>query len=241
MDIENIEYRELFDSLLKMERPAYGEIPQFVKDEIYDDFLRDMHIQGLLDRRIVSIFDKTFIEYEEVMNVKNIYLDMDGTLCEFKPCYDINILYEKGYFLNLRPREDFLNALKEYMAFNSSDNVYILSNYLSDSSFAYEEKNLWLDRYLPEVDPENRIFVPWGEDKTEHINRIIHEKDVLFDDHTKNLIAWEKAGGKGVKVINNINNKKGTWKGEKLEERPSRKDIEQAVNSSKEKKNAYKI
>lgn len=241
MEIENLEYRELFDYLLRKERPEYDNVPSHIREETYDDFLREDSISSLLDHRIISIFDNNLSKYEMVKNTKNIYLDMDGVLCEFKPCNDINILYEKGYFFNLKPREDFLKAVKGYISENQDANIYILTSYLTDSSYAYEEKSMWLEKYLPEIDTENRIFVPCGEKKTEYIERELSKNDILFDDYSNNLFDWEKAGGKGVKVVNNINDKKGTWKGAKLEERPSKESIAELISSSVNKENANKV
>lgn len=240
---ENLDYQDIFDYMLSYERgESYQNLPEIVKQKIYDDFLRDDSITSIIDKKILNHFDKEFTRYYQNKKSKNLFIDMDGTLCDFIPCSDVDILYEEGYFFNLNPRVEFIKAIKGYIKENNPDNVYILSNYLSDSEFAYDEKNRWLDKYIPEVKNSNRIFVPCGEDKSDYIERPLSKSDILFDDYTQNLINWEKNGGKGVKVVNNINNKKGVWKGEKLEQKVSKESLEKVLASaSHDRKNVYKI
>ena len=56
-------------------------------------------------------------------------------------------------------------AVKEIVTNHPEIEVNILSAYLTDSQYALQEKNEWLDRYLPEIDQTHRIFVPCGSDK----------------------------------------------------------------------------
>ena len=88
---------------------------------------------------------------------------MDGTLAEWKNVTSNYELYQQGYYESLRPNEHILNETKRLI--KEGENVFILSSFLSDSAFALEEKNSWLDKYLPELKKENRIFVPYGECK----------------------------------------------------------------------------
>ena len=69
---------------------------------------------------------------------------------------------------------------------------------------------MWLNLYLPEIDESPRIFVPCGEDKTRYVPERIFEDDVLLDDYTVNLNAWEPPA-KGLKLLNGIIGTKGTW------------------------------
>ena len=77
---------------------------------------------------------------------------MDGTLAEFKKVDTLEKLYEKGYFLNLEPNMNVVDAIRSIVTDHSEIEVYILSAVLSDSSYAVTEKNAWLDQYLPEID-----------------------------------------------------------------------------------------
>ena len=80
-----------------------------------------------------------------IADKQRLFVDMDGTLAEFKPVDTLEVLYEKDYFLNLKPNENVLGAIKQLIAKNDID-VYILSAYLSDSRYALYEKNAWLDK-----------------------------------------------------------------------------------------------
>ncbi len=141
-----------------------------------------------------------------------LFVDMDGTLAEFKPVDTLEKLYEEGYFLNLNPLENVVNSIKEMMRLYPEKEVYIMSAVLSDSPFAIKEKNEWLDRYLPEIDQNHRIFTPCGEDKLSYVPGGAKETDYLLDDYTKNLIGWEPPA-RGIKLLNGINHTNGTWKG----------------------------
>lgn len=148
------------------------------------------------------------------MEKKRLYIDMDGTLAEFRQVDTLEKLYEPGYFFNLKPQMNVVLAVKEIIRKEPDIEVFIMSSVLSDSKYALEEKNKWIDFYLPEIDQAHRIFPPCGEDKK---NYIPEEKghNFLLDDYTKNLTLWEPPYV-GIKLLNNINNRHGTWKGEKV-------------------------
>jgi len=105
-----------------------------------------------------------------------------------------------------------VNAVKELIARDKDVEVYILSSVLSDSDYAIQEKNEWLDRYLPEIPRDKRLFPPCGEDKKTVVPKGVTETDFLLDDYTINLMQWEPPG-QGVKLLNGINHTKGTWTG----------------------------
>ena len=138
-----------------------------------------------------------------------LYVDMDGTLAEFKSVTYEEQLFEKNYFSNLKPFKNVVGAIKKIISEDNDIEVYILSAYLTDSKYALNEKNMWLDRYLPEIDKEHRIFVPCGSDKKECIENLCAD-DFLLDDYTVNLIQWDPPGS-GIKLINDINHTHGTW------------------------------
>lgn len=154
---------------------------------------------------------------------------MDGTLAEFKPVDTLETLYEKDYFLNLKPNENVLGAIKQLIAQNDID-VYILSAYLSDSHYALYEKNAWLDKYLPELPQEKRLFVPCGTDKSVVVPGRIKHDDYLLDDYTKNLSEWEPPA-RGIKLINGINHTNGTWQGDKIQFTHSPEEISNMISS----------
>lgn len=140
-----------------------------------------------------------------------IFVDMDGTLAEFRTVDTLEKLYEKNYFLSLNPHYNVVDAVKLLNA-DPQYEVFILSAVLTDSKYALDEKNAWLDKYLPEIDKEHRVFPPCGESKKDYIPGGIRESDCLLDDYTKNLLEWEPPAH-GVKFINGINHTHKTWKG----------------------------
>lgn len=160
---------------------------------------------------------------------QRLFVDMDGTLAEFKPVDTLETLYEKDYFLNLKPNENVLGAIKQLIAQNDID-VYILSAYLSDSHYALYEKNAWLDKYLPELPQEKRLFVPCGTDKSVVVPGRIKHDDYLLDDYTKNLSEWEPPA-RGIKLINGINHTNGTWQGDKIQFTHSPEEISNMISS----------
>ena len=146
---------------------------------------------------------------------RRVFFDMDGCLCEFKKVPTLEMLYEKGYFLNLAPHSNVLGALEQMRA-DPNLEVYILSAYLSDSRYALSEKEEWLDRHLPELDCYHRVFTPCGTAKSDAVPGGIRPTDILVDDYSVNLHEWVAAGGEAVKLRNGINGTKGTWKGSEV-------------------------
>lgn len=150
----------------------------------------------------------------EAREKQRLFVDIDGTLAVFKPVDTLETLYEKGYFLNLAPHENVVAAVKEIVTNHPEIEVNILSAYLTDSQYALQEKNEWLDRYLPEIDQTHRIFVPCGSDKKEGIGGI-RSDDFLLDDYTHNLNEWQPPA-RGIKLLNAINHTRGSWEHDRI-------------------------
>ncbi|MDD3417482.1 MAG: hypothetical protein PHY47_26405 [Lachnospiraceae bacterium] len=159
------------------------------------------------------------MDENEKNNIKlRLFVDMDGTLSEFKAVDTLEKLYEENYFLKLKPQQNIVDSIRNIVLHKSEIEVYVLSAVLTDSKYAKNEKNEWLDIYLPEIDREHRIYLPCGEDKSEYIKSFyggIRQTDYLLDDYSKNLHAWEPPA-KGIKLMNGINGKNGTWQNERL-------------------------
>ncbi|MEA4895892.1 MAG: hypothetical protein VB064_11625 [Oscillospiraceae bacterium] len=146
---------------------------------------------------------------------QRLFVDMDGTIAVFTPVDQLEKLYEKGWFEDAKPMDNVLQAVKQIVRENPDIEVSILSAYLSDSKYALDEKNRWLDLYLPEVDPAHRVFVPCGSDKKDYIPGGLRSSDSLLDDYTKNLTLWQPPA-RGIKLLNGINDTHGTWKHDKI-------------------------
>lgn len=145
---------------------------------------------------------------------KRIFVDMDGTLAEFRTVDTMETLYEKGYFANLPAHENVIEGLKTFMKENPEVEVYILSSVLEDSPYAQKEKNAWLDQYIPEIDAEHRIFSSCGSAKCEFVPGGVKEGDILLDDYSKNLHEWP---GDAIKLMNGINGTKGSWQWKRID------------------------
>ena len=137
------------------------------------------------------------------------FVDMDGTLAVY-PIEEGKWWEEPGVFAEMEPQEKVIKAIQKLI--DAGQDVYILSAYHKQFPFVVEEKNYWLDKYLPEIDDEHRIFTHVGTDKTEYIPGGLQENDVLLDDYNPNLVAWAERGGIGIKLLNGINSKK-SWDG----------------------------
>lgn len=156
--------------------------------------------------------EKTSISEEG--GAARLFVDMDGTLATWQQT-KYEDLFEAGYFINLPPYEQVIEAVRHL--YDRGVEVYVLSAYLSTSKYALEEKNRWLDIYLPYICLEHRLFCPQGTPKAMYIKRQLKEEiranDFLLDDYSFNLHSWKAAGGTGIKLLNGINGRRRTWGG----------------------------
>lgn len=141
---------------------------------------------------------------------KRVFVDMDGVLCECRPEAGPEDRIKQGFFSSLEPRSGTLGAVRELIR-SGEYSVYVLSALMTGNRRqSEEEKNGWLDRFLPELGPERRIYAESGLGKAEAAGGVTGN-DILLDDHTPNLEAWVTAGGKAVKVLNGMNGRGGTF------------------------------
>ncbi len=140
---------------------------------------------------------------------KRLFVDMDGTLCEWKNNASPADLYQEKFFLDMKPNQELVKAI-EMLAEESPEQIYICSAVLFDSPYALAEKIAWLRSYLPAINKDHYIFTKCGEDKKQFIPGGISDRDILLDDHTPNLIMWN-TDGVAVKAMNGINGKHGRW------------------------------
>lgn len=145
-----------------------------------------------------------------------LFVDMDGTLAQFQKVTELEDLYRPGYFRSLKPQQSVVYAAGLLCRCSQQVEVFILSAVLSDSGSAREEKNAWLDQYLPVVDAEHRIFLPCGKEKAAYVPNGVGPQDFLLDDYTANLNDWVQQGGRGIKLLNGINHTLGSWKQSKV-------------------------
>lgn len=149
------------------------------------------------------------------MNKTRLFIDMDGTTSRFHDEVQyLERMFEEGFFRDLKPFEDVTNGFKRFAEQNTDIELYILSTTIDgEPPYCKTEKNEWLDKYMPYISAENRLFVPQGESKAAfaytHSGASRGDLMILFDDYNRNLREWEAwdSNFRAVKCINNINNK----------------------------------
>ena len=136
-----------------------------------------------------------------------LFVDMDGTLAQFHAENNyLERMYEPGFFEELRPYNNVVGAIRRYSTSHPETEVFVLSAAI-DSQHCAAEKHNWLDKHLPEIDRQHRVFVPMGEDKAAAVPGGIRASDTLLDDYNVNLDSWQQAGGRSVKCVNHINHR----------------------------------
>lgn len=140
--------------------------------------------------------------------MKRIFVDMDGTLCRFHDEVSyLERMWEKDFFRNLKPFENMVAAVNALSKFPDVE-VFILSAAIDgEPPYCRTEKHSWIDKFLPNIDEEHRIFTTVGKPKSEYILDGITEQDYLIDDYNVGLEEWQRDGGTAIKCKNNINHR----------------------------------
>lgn len=152
-------------------------------------------------------------------NKRRIFCDMDGVTCELVTGSEWWL--KKGVFLEMKPQMKVIKAIKRLI--KNGEDVYILSAINKETPWAKEEKNAWLDIYLPMITPDKRIFTIVGESKTDYVPGGVRPTDTLIDDYNVNLEAFSKFGI-AIKLLNGFNNSK-SWNGVSVRANGTIKDI----------------
>ena len=146
-----------------------------------------------------------------------IFFDMDGVLCKWDETSSVEDTFLPGYFLC---REEQGNVKELILMLRSAGfDVAILSAVYTEGT-AYKDKEQWLRIHGLSNVP--KLFVPYGEDKSAYVDG--KSVNILVDDFSQNLHAWEDAGFTGIKFYNGVNRGR-TWEESKLPEKdPAAKD-----------------
>lgn len=206
----------------------YANLKEGVLKQFEDLRIREVKFGIDIEKHVRQEESGVPFRYPNWNEKQRLFVDMDGTLTVFTPQASTAPLYEHGYFLNLEPHDNVIETVKYIIKNHPEIDVYILSAYLDDSPYALTEKQAWMDKYLPEVDQEHRIFVPNGSDKKQFVGGL-RPDDYLMDDYTKNLLRWQP--GKGIKLLNAINHTHGTWQGDRIRYDREPKDMANAILS----------
>lgn len=218
------------------EMKTISELSNYIKGHILHG-----NIKPIIDYLELEIVEMDEEQEDDIQNAKELinrlneykkrlFVDIDGTLAEFKTVDTLETLYEEGYFLNLMPHENVVAAINDIIKNHPEIDVYIMSSVLSDSKYALAEKNAWIDKYLPGIVKEHRIFPPCGENKLDYVPDGIRETDFLLDDYTYNLTLWQPPA-RGIKLLNGINHTKGTWQHDRLDFNKSGVELAENITS----------
>lgn len=143
------------------------------------------------------------------MEKKRLFVDMDGTLARFHDQVNyLERMFEKDFFRDLEPFENMVEGVRHFIRNNPDVEVYILSaKVLGEPPYCEMEKHAWMDKHLPEIPAERRIFTEMGRPKAEYIPGGVTKNDYILDDYNKGLNQWMYDGGSAIKCHNNINQK----------------------------------
>jgi 5'(3')-deoxyribonucleotidase len=127
-----------------------------------------------------------------------IYCDMDGVLADFDKEYNAINRYEneKGFFFNLEPIAENVNAIKQLIKLGYK--IKILSK--SPHKSADNDKVKWLEKYLPEISKDNMIFARPQERKIDFVAELERDFALLLDDYSKNIQEWRNENGMAFKI-----------------------------------------
>lgn len=155
----------------------------------------------------------------EKQRKRKLFLDFDGTLAEFRKVGP-DVYSAKGYALMLQPHKNVVDAAR--MLYQSGEfELYLLSAVLPYKHCS-EDKNTWLNHYLPEIKQENRIYSAYGCNKYDAFKDMgitVEAGDIFLDDYTVNLKQMDEDTNEvltSVKLLNGINDTNRSWNGARV-------------------------
>ncbi len=169
--------------------------------------------------------------------MKNIFIDMDGVLTEYRTDCTPNDLKQKDYFLSLKPEENMLAALSMLIENAEALDLHICvvtKVYPTAFKYSVSEKLQWRDQYMPYLFDSEFIMVD-GEkqEKSQAIEEILNmkidENCILIDDYNHNLADWSANSGTAVKFVNKINDRNKSFVGNRISYNMTPLDIYQTI------------
>ena len=89
----------------------------------------------------------------------HLFVDMDGTLVTWKQAACFEELLQENYFRDLPPYKEVVDAINWLNSTYPEIDVHILSAYMPENPYSVNEKNEWLDTYLPAIPKANLCSV----------------------------------------------------------------------------------
>jgi hypothetical protein len=146
---------------------------------------------------IIEEIDKIYKKNNNIC----LFLDMDGTIVEFLINSEESFM-QKGGYVKKAPIKPIINKIEEIKIKFPLIKIKILS--CSKTNEMKKEKNIWLDKYLPYINKENRIILSEenGDYNQETINMVkanyiknnLKEDNmaILIDDDIRILLESKK-------------------------------------------------
>lgn len=152
------------------------------------------------------------------MSENVLLVDMDGTLADLTGAVldsDGNfhldamemLLKDETAFIHLQPFQNMVDAIKMIIKEHPEVDVRILSTARKDDPPGIpRQKNKWLEKHLPELSHEKRLFVSPEVSKNNILESLGSDKEIyLIDDYNKNLVEFNEKGGHSIKCRNYYN------------------------------------
>ena len=156
-----------------------------------------------------------------------VFFDIDGTLNVWENGAPLSKVKSPGYFEAREPHKNMVDAAR--MLHNMGADIYIVSAVFGDLPGAVNEKNRWINKYLPFVPTDHRLFPVCGKGKTDTIEEVGYASgDVFVDDYNVNLREVRIGTKNKIKcvkcVVEGTNDVRRTWDGHRVfvQDRPER-------------------
>lgn len=165
------------------------------------------------DRNTVDIDDED--KEEPKQEKRRIFFDMDGTLNVFESAKHLDEVSKPGYMKERTPIENMVEAAR---ILSEQYEVWTASAVLP-YNHSVPDKDYWLDKEMPFIPKDHRIYIPYGTDKGKALEPYIREGDIFIDDYSANLksvSSYYKGKVSCIKCCNGINDTNHSWIGHRI-------------------------
>lgn len=111
-----------------------------------------------------------------------------------------------------------------------------ITDYLMENYRVEMEKKSFMESAEMDIQKDMNL----GAQKSEYVKGGVTQEDLLQDDYTMNLNSWEPPA-RGIKLLNGINYKRGTWKGETISVEEPPQELPKRIISIMEKEQVQKV
>lgn len=141
-----------------------------------------------------------------------VLVDCDGTVFPF--VWGADYLAER-YFEKLIAYAEMIH-LVNILRNDERYDFRFCTKYINEE--AKRDKDVCIKRTWPGITDKEIIYVPYEDSKFDYVPEIGDESRVicLIDDYTPNLVDAERHGVVGIKAMNGVNGRFGTWKGARI-------------------------